>query len=109
MIARTWRGSATPMHADAYYHHFTTRVAHHLKAIAGHRGAYLLRRETDGYVEFLAITLWDTFGTIKKFAGERPEVAVVEPEARAVLSEFDDFVRHYEVVFSNAKETRHSG
>ena len=34
---------------------------------------------------------------IRKFAGERAESAVVEPEARAVLDEFDDFVRHYEI------------
>jgi hypothetical protein len=29
-------------------------------------------------------------------------VAVVEPEARAVLSAFDDFARHYEVAYSGA-------
>jgi hypothetical protein len=29
---------------------------------------------------------------------EEPERAVVEPQARAVLAEYDDFVRHYEVV-----------
>jgi hypothetical protein len=34
---------------------------------------------------------------LRRFAGNEPERAVVEPEARAVLSEFDNFVRHYEV------------
>jgi len=33
-----------------------------------------------------------------KFAGPDPERAVVEPEARAVLREFDERVSHYEVV-----------
>jgi heme-degrading monooxygenase HmoA len=99
MIARTWRGQASAAKADAYYRHFTTAVAPRLKKIQGHQGAYLLRREADGQVEFLAVTLWDSIETIKKFAGKDPDVAIVEPEARAVLSQFDDFAKHYDVVF----------
>ena len=102
MIARLWRGTATTAKADAYQCHFTTAVAPHLKEIAGHRGAYLMRRETDGEVEFLAVTLWDSIETIKQFAGPDPEVAIVEPEGRAALSAFDDFARHYEVAYSGA-------
>ena len=100
MIARTWRGTTTPASAEAYSRHFRTNVAPHLTAIAGHRGGYLLRREAAGQVEFLAVTLWDSMETIKGFAGNDPDVAVVEPEAKAALSAFDDFVRHYEVVYS---------
>ena len=99
MIARTWRGQATTKNAEGYYRHFTANVAPHLKGIAGHRGAYLLRREIDGQVEFVAVTLWDSIETVKKFAGSNPDVAVVEPEARAVLSQCDDFVRHYAVAY----------
>jgi len=99
MIARTWRGTATAANADAYQHHFTARVAPHLKDLAGHRGAYLLRRAVAGQVEFLAVTLWDSIETIKGFAGANPDLALVEPEARAVLTEFDDFATHYEVAF----------
>lgn len=40
---------------------------------------------------------WDSMAAIGRFAGAEPERAVVEPEARAVLAEYDDFVRHYEV------------
>jgi len=100
MIARTWRGSATAANADAYQHHFTARVAPHLNDIAGHCGAYLLRRELAGQVEFLAVTLWDSIETVKGFAGPNPDLALVEPEARAVLTEFDDFAKHYEVAFA---------
>ena len=50
-----------------------------------------------GRTEFLALTLWDSLDSIRTFAGDDPETAVVEPEARAVLAEFDDFARHYEV------------
>jgi hypothetical protein len=46
----------------------------------------------------MAVTLWDSLASIRAFAGDSLESAVVEPEARAVLSSFDDFVTHYEVV-----------
>jgi len=101
MIVRTWRGTATTVNADSYQQHFTTNVVPHLNDIDGHRGAYLLRRELDGQVEFLAVTLWESMETIREFAGAKPEVAIVEPEARAVLSGFDDFAHHYEVAYSS--------
>jgi heme-degrading monooxygenase HmoA len=98
MIARVWRGVAhTAVDADAYRRHLTTKVLPSLGAIAGHRGARLLRREEGGRIEFLVMTFWDSMDAIRGFAGERCERAVVEPEARAVLGEYDDFVRHYEV------------
>ena len=52
MIARTWYGTASLAKADSYRSHFVTKVAPHLKDIAGHHGAYLLQREVDGRVEF---------------------------------------------------------
>jgi heme-degrading monooxygenase HmoA len=100
MIARIWRGQAERSKAEAYYRHFTANVAPHLKEIPGHRGAYLLLREAKGEVVFLAVTFWDSLDAVKGFAGPNPDVAVVEPEARAVLSAFDDFVHYYEVAYS---------
>ena len=98
MIVRIWRGQSTVENADAYSRHITGTVFPSLTKIRGHRGAYLLRRETGGRIEFLAVTLWDSMQAVWEFAGDNPETAVVEPEARAVLAEFDRFVRHYDVV-----------
>jgi heme-degrading monooxygenase HmoA len=75
-----------------------------LRAIAGHRGAYLLRRAVDGAVELVVLTIWDSMESVRKFAGDEPEKAVVEPEARAVLTSFDDYVTHFEVI-DRANET----
>jgi hypothetical protein len=99
MIVRMWRGQAKAANADAYERFVTTKVFTALPAIAGHRGAYLLRRSIDksDEVEFIAVTLWESLAAIRGFAGENIERAVVEPEARAVLSSFDDFVRHFEL------------
>jgi heme-degrading monooxygenase HmoA len=102
MIVRIWRGQATSANADAYYQHVTTTVFPALTSIPGHQGAYLLRRETVGQIEFLAVTLWASQEAVRAFAGEDAEVAVVEPEARAVLSDFDEFVRHYELAWKTA-------
>jgi heme-degrading monooxygenase HmoA len=98
MIARTWRGKATAEKADDYQRHFATRVAPQLKELVGHRGAYLLRRENEGEIEFLAMTLWDSIESVRAFAGQNPDVAIIEPEGRAALSSFDDFAGHYEIV-----------
>jgi len=95
MIARLWKGVAgSPAGADAYQRHVTARVFPELRKIPGHKGAQVLRRDR----EFLVITFWESMDAIRKFAGPDPERAVVEPEARAVLSEFDEHVSHYEVV-----------
>ena len=58
MIVRMWRGQAKAENADAYEHFVTTKVFAELPAIAGHRGAYLLRRPIANgkEVEFIAVT-----------------------------------------------------
>ena len=99
MIARLWRGQATNAQADAYFRHVTGTVFPSLKDLAGHRGAWLLRRQAEGQTEFLALTLWESLDSIRAFAGDDIATAIVEPEARAVLADFDDFARHYEVAF----------
>ena len=97
MIARMWRGQANAANADAYERFVTTKVFAGLPAIAGHRSAYLLKRPIGDEVEFIAVTLWESLASIRGFAGEDIDRAVVEPEARAVLSSFDDVVRHFEL------------
>lgn len=88
---------ARPENASAYHEHIARTVFPALRAMDGHRGAYLLRREAEGAVEFLALTLWQSLDVIRQFAGDRIDRANVEPEARSVLDEYDDFARHYEV------------
>jgi heme-degrading monooxygenase HmoA len=100
MIARTWRGRATPQNAPLYVKHFTETVVPQLKALPGHRGAWLMQREVGGEVELVATTLWESRTSIEAFAGADIGGAHVEPQARAVLSSFDDFADHYEVAYS---------
>ena len=100
MIARIWRGRAVAANAKGYERHFAEKVVPELKSLAGHRGAYLLRKDADGIVEFTAVTLWESHDAIKAFAGADISKAHVEPQARAMLSDFDAHADHYEVVVS---------
>jgi heme-degrading monooxygenase HmoA len=97
MIARLWRGAANGGNAALYRTHFNEAVLPHLRGLAGFGGAWLLQRQADGETEFLAVTLWTSTEAIAAFTGPDIEVAVVEPEARAVLVRADDFATHFEV------------
>jgi heme-degrading monooxygenase HmoA len=100
MIARIWRARARTADVAKYEAHFRSEVLHNLVKISGFRGAELLTRTENGFVEILVETRWDSMDSVRKFAGSDPDHAVVEPEARAVLMEFDSRVRHFDVVAS---------
>jgi len=98
MVIREWRGRAALARSDAYPKHFRERVVPELQAIAGFCGAELSRRELDDRVEFLVLTRWQSMEAIGAFAGPSLERAIVEPGAVAALIDFDQTVRHYEVI-----------
>ncbi len=49
-------------------------------------------------VEFLIVTRWQSIKGIQRFAGRDADVAVVPPKVREIMIEYDQKVRHYEVV-----------
>ncbi len=99
MIVRTWRCWATLEGADTYADYLTGTVFQGLTAIMGHRGAQLLRREEAGRIEFVAISYWDTVEAIGQYAGADISRAMVRPEARAMLADFDEIVNHYDLAY----------
>jgi heme-degrading monooxygenase HmoA len=98
MVVREWRGRAALEQADAYPRHFRDRVAPELREIAGFIGAKLCRRPIGDRVEFVVLTHWRSMEAVCAFAGPSPERAVVEPGAIAALTDFDEIVRHNEVI-----------
>jgi uncharacterized protein YciI/heme-degrading monooxygenase HmoA len=98
LILRMWRARSTVENSGKYIQHATHKVFPALRAIEGHRGAYLLRRVVDDAIELVVLTLWESMEAVRKFAGEAPDKAVVEPEARAVLTSFDESVVHFEII-----------
>lgn len=105
-ILRLWKGRATAAKAGEYVRHVKDKVFPQIQSLPGHRGAYLLRRSAGNGIEFLVMTLWGSADAVRRFAGPEPEKAVVEPAARAALSDFDETVTHYEVVLHTEDGTR---
>jgi hypothetical protein len=98
MIARWWRGwAATRENADAYEDLLKTTIFPWVESHAGHRGSYLVRRDVENEVEFATLTLWESLDSVRAFAGDDYEVAVVPESARAVLSRWDERSAHYDV------------
>jgi uncharacterized protein YciI/heme-degrading monooxygenase HmoA len=100
-ILRLWTARTTADKFDRYVEHATNHVVPALEVIAGHRGTLLLRRPSGTEIEIIVLTLWDSMEAVRRFAGPEAEKAVVEPPARAVLTSFDEIVKHYEVVRSS--------
>ena len=98
MIVRAWRGYGAASEGEAYPRHLLQSVRPKLEQLPGFQGLYLLRRQGMEEIEFLVLTLWESMEAIRAFAGDQPELAVVEPEARAALVRFDSTVVHYEVL-----------
>jgi heme-degrading monooxygenase HmoA len=98
MIVRAWRGRASRARSDAYPKHFRAVVVPELRTVPGFLGAQLCRRAEGDKVEFLVLTRWQSMEAVRAFAGAAVDKAVVEPAAVAALDDFDDTVRHYEVL-----------
>ena len=98
MIARSFAArAASGAAAAAYCAFFRETLVPQLTGIPGHRGALVVTRPDRGEVAITVFTFWDSMEAIARFAGDTPGRAVVEPEARAILSWFDGEVVHQEV------------
>jgi heme-degrading monooxygenase HmoA len=100
VIARCWSARTSSERVPLYADHLRNAVFPELEKLAGYKRGTLLRREMpDAVVEVLVITYWDSLDSIRSFAGNDGETAVVADQAAALLNDFDRRVRHYEVVF----------
>ena len=99
MISRIWHGWTTPSNGDVYEAMLREEIFVGIKGrnIKGFRGIQLLRRAIGSEIEFITIMEFDSLDSVRTFAGEEYEAAVVPPKARAVLSRFDARSQHYEV------------
>jgi hypothetical protein len=98
MISRHWRGLARIDAAAAYESHLRTETLPALRLISGFVDAAMLRRVLPRGIEFLVVTRWESMVAIESFAGVDVEAAVVPENVRAMMLEYDQRVRHYEVV-----------
>lgn len=100
MISRHWRGRTKPGRDQAYIDHLKADTFPRISAIPGFVSASILKRAGRDGSEFEIVTVWQSRSAIEAFAGQDIEAAVVPEAAQALLAEFDQRVRHYEIVHS---------
>ncbi|MCP4663412.1 MAG: antibiotic biosynthesis monooxygenase [bacterium] len=100
MIGRIWHGWTTAANADAYERLLREEIFPGIaaKGVEGYREIQLFRRPVgSGEVEFMTIMWFDSWDSVKEFAGGDHERAYVPPKAREVLARFDERSQHYEI------------
>ena len=98
MIARQWHGRVRAEDAETYYRYLVDTGLGDYRGTPGNRGVYVLRRREGDVVHYDLITLWDSWASIRAFAGEDVTVARYYPEDERFLLELEPTVTHYEVV-----------
>lgn len=101
MIARVWSAQTTAGQLPAYLEHLNANVVPQLRLVNGYCGVTVLDRPLSDGIEVVVITYWRSMDAIRGFAGADVERAVVAKEAAAMLSRFDERVRHYVVAQSD--------
>jgi hypothetical protein len=74
--------------------HYQSAVGDHLQAVSGFCGARLMRRDDGQEAMFTSITYFASRDSVRAFAGDDCERAVVADAARQALSRWDDRVTH---------------
>jgi hypothetical protein len=96
MITRVWHGWTEAANADAYERFLLHELFPAMRDIAGFEGAEVLRRLDGDEVAFVTLTRFASLDDVRAFAGDEYDVPVLEPQALALLSRFEERAQHYE-------------
>jgi len=98
-IMRLWHGRVPIEKADEYEKFMITKAAPDYGSVDGLLKLYFQRRNENEIAHFLLVTIWDSSESIKKFAGQKPELAKYYPEDDDFLLEKEKYVSMYEVFY----------
>lgn len=101
MIVRVWHGRTKSEDAEEYADFMKRRAAPDYASVAGLRKLYFLRRTGEDAAHFLLVTIWDSIDSVKKFAGNQPEIAKYYPEDDSFLLEKKETSALYEIFLEN--------
>ena len=96
MITRMWHGKTRIEDSDNYLHFLEKTGIKDYKNTPGNISAEIWRREEGDICHFWTVTKWDSYGSIKKFAGDDYEKARYYADDKKYLLEFEEEVIHYE-------------
>jgi heme-degrading monooxygenase HmoA len=95
-ITRIWHGVTSAEHRDEYLQLIIDTGVSNYKKVEGNLSVEILRRIDGDKCHFWTVTKWDSYESIKKFAGEDHEKARYYPEDNKYLLEFEPDVIHCE-------------
>ncbi len=96
---RLWHGKVSIEKADDYEKFMIERAAPDYGSVDGLLKLYFQRKNDNNTTHFLLVTIWDSMDSIKKFAGEHPELAKYYVEDDDFLIEKEKFVSMYEIFY----------
>jgi len=105
-IARLWEGSTRASDADRYLEYLRRTGLADYQSTPGNQGVLVLRRIEGDRADFLLVSLWQSEGAIRSFAGESIERARFYPEDEAFLIRSEEAVRHFQLVHPPALRLR---
>lgn len=100
MICRLWRGWTTRQNADAYDSYYRNELIPSLceeLSRRGYHGYHLLRLPKGSEVEFVSLLWFESIESVRAFAGETYEKAIISEKALALLSRYSERCEHYEL------------
>lgn len=99
MIARVWKGWTSPENADPYENLLKDEIFPSFTKHTGYAGGTIYREVNHNHeVEFIITNFFTSLDSIKSFVGQdNYEIAVIEPEAEALLLRAEPTAKHYEV------------
>lgn len=98
-IMRLWHGQVAVEKADDYEKFMIERAAPDYGSVEGLLKLYFQRKNEEKKAHFLLVTIWDSIESVKKFAGNNPEIAKYYPEDDDFLLEKEKYVSMYEVFY----------
>ena len=98
-IMRLWHGEVAIEKADEYEKFMIERAAPDYGSVEGLVKLYFQRKNEEKKAHFLLVTLWDSIESVKKFAGDNPEIAKYYPEDDDFLLAKEEHVSMYEVFY----------
>jgi heme-degrading monooxygenase HmoA len=96
IITRIWHGVTKAEDSDEYLEYVIKTGIADYKNTEGNLGVEILRRIDGDKCHFWTVTKWDSYDSIKKFAGDNYEKARYYPEDEKYLLEFEPDVIHCE-------------
>jgi heme-degrading monooxygenase HmoA len=106
MITRKWTAPIPIFKRDEYIDYIMQTGFAEYKNIEGNIGAFLTLEEKGNKLYFTALTFWDSYESIKSFAGEKYQLAKYYPKDDEFLLEKPKYVEHQEVVYGTSNEIR---